>query len=81
MESKLEGLCMVSIKAQHHEIVQDTAVDLVNKAFERLQIAWETVRAQRSINGITEFDEAALNELDAAEEEWLTARTAASIRS
>ena len=71
---------MVSNKAQHHHFVQDTALDLVNQAFERLQIAWEAVRAQRSINGTTEFDEAALNELNVAEEEWLTARAAASAR-
>lgn len=69
---------MVSNKAQHHHIPQDTAVDRVNQAFERLQNAWETIRAQRRVNGITQFDEAVLHELDEAEEEWLAARAAAS---
>jgi primosomal protein N'' len=76
-----KGLRMVSIKAQHHHIAQDTTVNRVNQAFERLQNAWDAVRAQRSADGTTQFDEAALNELDAAEEEWLTARAAASVRS
>lgn len=69
---------MVSNKTQHHHISQVSAVDRVNQALERLQNAWEAIRAQRSANGSKQFDEAVLNELDAAEEEWLAARAAAS---
>lgn len=72
---------MVSTNAQHHQIGQDTAVDRVDQAFERLQIAWRTVRARRSANGIAQFDAAAVKELDAAEAEWLAARAAASLRN
>ena len=72
---------MVSINAQHHHIAQDTAVDRVDQAFERLQIAWRDVRAQRAANGIPQFDTTTLNELDAAEKEWLAARAELSISS
>ena len=68
---------MVSANAHHH-IGQDTAVD---RAFERLQIAWRTVRARRAANGVAQFDAAAMEELDAAEAEWLAARAAAALRS
>ncbi len=70
---------MVSINAQHHPVGQDAAVDRVAQAFERLQVAWRTVRARRAANGITQFDAAALKELDAAEAEWLAVRSEASI--
>ena len=69
---------MVAIDAQHHHVGQDTAVDRVDQAFERLQSAWRTVLARRVANGITQFDAAVMNELDAAEAEWLAARTDAS---
>lgn len=72
---------MVSIKAQHHHTAQDTAVDRENRAFDRLEKAWEAVRAQRSVNVTTRLDEAALSELDAAEEEWLAARAAAAVHN
>jgi hypothetical protein len=81
MEMCSKGICMVSINAQHHHIGQDAAVDRVNRAYERLQNAWRTVQARRAANGITQFDAAVMNELDAAEAEWLTARAEASISS
>ena len=70
---------MVSTNAQHHHIGQDTAVDRVDQAFERLKIAWRAVRARCAANGIAQFDAAAMEELDAAEAEWLAVRNEASI--
>ena len=70
---------MVSINAQPHHAGQDAVEDRVDQAFERLQIAWRTVQARRAANGITQFDDAAaMNELDAAEAEWLAVRAEAS---
>ena len=69
---------MVSINAQPHHAGQDAVEDRVDQAFERLQIAWRAVQARLSANGITQLDAAALNELDAAEAEWLAARAEAS---
>lgn len=69
---------MVSINVQHHHIGQDTAMDRVAQAFERLQIAWRAVQARRAANGSAQFDAAVMNELDAAEAEWLAARAEAS---
>jgi DNA-directed RNA polymerase specialized sigma24 family protein len=70
---------MVTIDAQHHHIGQDTALDRVDQAFERLQSAWRTVLARRVANGITQFDAADMNELDTAEAEWLAVRAEVSI--
>jgi hypothetical protein len=78
MEICSKGVGMVSINAQSHHIGQDAAVDRVTQAFERLKIAWRAVQARLSTNGITQLDAAALNELDAAEAEWLAARADAS---
>ena len=64
---------MVSIKEQHQQIAQDYAANRVYQAFERLQIAWYSVNARRPANGPAQFDEAAISELEAAEEEWLAA--------
>lgn len=70
---------IVFMKGQHHHIPQDAAVNRVDRAFERLQMAWRNLRAQRSANGTRQFDAATMIELDAAEEEWLAARAAASV--
>ena len=73
---------MVSMKRQHYISAQEATANRVYQAFERLQIAWYTVNAQRSMNGSSQFDqfdEAAIKELEAAEEEWLAARAAVSI--
>jgi hypothetical protein len=78
MEICSKGIRMVSINAQPHHIGQDTAVERVAQAFERLQIAWRTVQARRAAGGLTQFDAAAMNELDAAEAEWLSARAEAA---
>ena len=57
--------------------VQDAAANRVYQAFERLQLAWYTVNnARRSVNGTVQYDNAAIVELEAAEEEWLAARSA-----
>ena len=69
---------MVSVKEPHPAIALDAAVDRMKLAFERLQVAWEAIRARRSANGKMQIDEATMIELDAAEEEWLTARSTAS---
>jgi len=71
---------MVSIKKQYHHIAQDSAANRVYQAFERLQIAWYTVNARSPANGVPQLDEAAMTELNAAEEEWLAARESVSIR-
>ena len=52
MEICSKGIRMVSTNAQHHHIGQDTAVDRVDQAFERLKIAWRAVRARCAANGI-----------------------------
>ena len=70
---------MVSTKNQYYQMAQDVAANRVHQAFERLQIAWYTVNARNSANGASQLDEAAIKELDAAEEEWLAARESVSI--
>lgn len=67
---------MVNAKDKHRESAQDAAASRVYQAYERLQLAWYTVNAQRPANGSTQFDQEAINELEAAEQEWLMARAA-----
>ena len=78
-ERYLDGSVMVYLKKQCGHIQQDVAANRVYQAFERLQIAWYTVNARRTAGGSPQFDEAALSELNAAEEEWLEARAAVSL--
>jgi cell fate (sporulation/competence/biofilm development) regulator YlbF (YheA/YmcA/DUF963 family) len=68
---------MIAMKKQYQQTAQDAAAHRVYQAFERLQIAWYTINAQRSANGVSQFDQAAMSELEAAEQEWLAARSAA----
>ena len=55
-----------------HLIAQDAVANRVYQAFERLQIAWYAANARQ-------VDEAAIRELNAAEEEWLAARDSVSV--
>lgn len=70
---------MVSLKQQHRHSANDAAANRVYQAYERLQIAWYTVNAHRPADGAAQFDQAALNELEAAEEEWLAARAEVAV--
>ena len=81
MDICTKGVRVVSINAQSHHNGHDAAVDRLTQAFERLKIAWRAVQARLSSNEITQLDAAALNELDAAEAEWLAARAEASSSS
>lgn len=65
---------MVYLKKHYGHKEMDAAANRAYQAFERLQIAWYTVNIRRPANGASQFDEAAINELNAAEEEWLIAR-------
>lgn len=67
---------MVVTQGQYTYITQESAVNRLNQAFERLETAWHTVRAWRLTNGTRQFEAALINELNAAEEEWLAARAA-----
>jgi len=69
---------MASLTKQSLQISQNVAANRVYQAFERLQIAWYTVNARRPAGGSSQFDEDAIKELNAAEEEWLAARAASS---
>ena len=71
---------MATINKQYHHITQDVVANRVYQAFERLQIAWYAVNARNSTNnGAPQVDEAALRELNAAEEEWLAVRESVSV--
>ena len=63
---------MATMNKKRHHIAQDVIANRVYQAFERLQIAWYAVNARSSANGAPQVDEAAIRELNAAEEEWLT---------
>jgi hypothetical protein len=65
---------MAIINNQYHYIAQDAVANRVYQAFERLQIAWYALNARSSVDGAPQGDEAAIRELNAAEEEWLTVR-------
>ena len=65
------------MKEQHSTIAQDAATDRMKRAYERLQSAWRAIHARRAANCKRQLDEAAIIELDAAEDEWLEARSAA----
>jgi hypothetical protein len=69
---------MVNANDKYRQIAQDTAASRVYQAYERLQRAWYMVNAQRPANGSTQFNQEAINELEAAEQEWLMARATAS---
>ena len=67
-------LNMASLKKQFVTDTQDDAANRAYQAFDRLQLAWYTVNARRPAGDASHFDEAAVKELNAAEEEWLAAR-------
>ena len=70
---------MAFVRAQYRHFAQDAVANRVYQAFERLQFAWYTLSARRSDNNPSQFDEAAVIELKAAEEEWSAARSAVNI--
>ena len=63
---------MATMNKKYHHIGQDAVANRVYQAFERLQIAWYALNARSSVDGAPQGDEAAIRELNAAEEEWLT---------
>jgi len=67
------------VKDKYRLIAQDATASRVYQAYERLQLAWYMANARRSANGSTQLDQNLINELEAAEQEWLAARAAASI--
>ena len=68
---------MNTVKKKSSFGAQDAAANRVYQAFERLQLAWYTVNnARHSVNGTVQYDNAAIVELEAAEEEWLAVRSA-----
>ena len=70
---------MATMNKNYHHIAQDAVANRVYQAFERLQIAWYAVNARNCANGTLQVDEAAIRELNAAEEEWLAARDSVSV--
>ena len=70
---------MATINKQYHYIAQDAVANRVYQAFERLQIAWYAVNARKAAHGAPQVDEAAIRELNAAEEEWLAVRDSVSV--
>ena len=70
---------MATMNKNYHHIAQDAVANRVYQAFERLQIAWYAVNARSSANGAPQVDEAAIRELNAAEEEWLAVRDSVSV--
>jgi hypothetical protein len=69
---------MGSVKKQYHQVGRDDAANRVYQAFERLQFAWYIVNTRRPANGEPRHDDAAILELNAAEEEWLAVRESTS---
>ena len=70
---------MATMNKKYHHIAQDAVANRVYQAFERLQLAWYAVNARNAGNGAPQVDEAAMRELNAAEEEWLAVRDSVSI--
>jgi hypothetical protein len=70
---------MATINKKYHHIAHDAVANRVYQAFERLQLAWYAVNARNAANGAPQVDEAAMRELNAAEEEWLAVRDSVSI--
>jgi hypothetical protein len=72
---------MATMNKRYHHIAQDAVANRVYQAFERLQLAWYAVNARNSANanGVPQVDEAAIREVNAAEEEWLAVRDSASV--
>jgi len=70
---------MAAMNKKYHHIAQDAVANRVYQAFERLQIAWYAVNARNAVNGAPQVDEAAMKELNAAEEEWLAVRDSVSV--
>ena len=65
---------MATMNKHYHYITQDAVANRGYQAFEELQIAWYAVNARKAAHGAPQVDEAAIRELNAAEEEWLAVR-------
>ena len=67
--------------AEQHQRKDEIAFERLDKAFARLQSAWQAVQYRVLAIGRVQITTENLRELDAAEEEWLTAREASAFNT